>query len=703
MPQGHYFGKGNTEGHDGLEHQSVYIYKPAGNPKTDDQQLRKRRKLTHVSEEHTQNEELPFVPLLDGKEDATLVKHRYAAFKNFWSGQSQRIQRILHEVDSMAVVNLTEFVKQATPENCEGRIPCGMITLGSNISSISGLLDRLRERVQGDGIADVAVLESGDASNLKNVLKTLIRTILANMEGEAADVDFRSDRLGPKLLAYDLELLHGYVQQNKGQKIVVVFKDSEAFDHGVMSDLISLLWSWHDRIPLVLLFGVATSVDLLEARLPRSTVNMLHGKCFDIRDPGDSVKRIFLELETHPDSTLWLGHGVSKLLLERSEDHFQNPERFGSSLKYTYMTHFFANPLAVLLSEGICETDFQPELCEAVRNIPSFHRGVLMRESHAQTLLEDGNSAAVQKLLDDNKFLAREALKYVKKGQEMTRRICSCLESLKVVLESVKTIKAPSLSDLVILALGGKLYASKIIGDMLSAINKLRSDSFESLLAALVGVFPSADDLLDELRTLLAAKKGSELLRTRYDDSRVTHKTTLVAQRLKLSKAKAKLSEEETKYTKIVDHLHMAFRQYLLNSLIDPTDLFMHEVFLYDFRSPVRDTFTPRPRFIVERALSSPSDYLAFDSDTIFGNLSASQPATALVYQLYLESGALVNIYDLWRAYYAITGGEDDENCDERAALTLFYRAVSELKMMGMVKPSRRKTDHLAKLSWMGL
>lgn len=97
------------------------------------QQRPKRRKLTHEAEESSQEEELPFLSLLNGVETRSLVKHRYAAFQDFWSGQNQRIQvsktrsrdgtamlthlqNILGEVDSKAVDNLTEFVRQAVSE-----------------------------------------------------------------------------------------------------------------------------------------------------------------------------------------------------------------------------------------------------------------------------------------------------------------------------------------------------------------------------------------------------------------------------------------------------------------------------------------------------------------------------------------------------------------------------------------------------------
>jgi len=41
--------------------------------------------------------------------------------------------------------------------------------------------------------------------------------------------------------------------------------------------------------------------------------------------------------------------------------------------------------------------------------------------------------------------------------------------------------------------------------------------------------------------------------------------------------------------------------------------------------------------------------------------LSASQPPSAILYQLYLESGAMLNVNDLWLAFNAITGDEGSQ------------------------------------------
>ena len=140
-----------------------------------------------------------------------------------------------------------------------GRIPTGVITLGSNISSIGRLFHRLQEQMQTRRRVRVVVLDSGDATNLKTVLKTLIRSTISGSEEDESTEDFTTDRVvnlplysgysvrrlilieGPKLLPYDLDLLHQYTRRTGIDKIVIAFKDTEAFDQRLLSDLITLL------------------------------------------------------------------------------------------------------------------------------------------------------------------------------------------------------------------------------------------------------------------------------------------------------------------------------------------------------------------------------------------------------------------------------------------------------------------------------
>jgi origin recognition complex subunit 3 len=45
---------------------------------------------------------------------------------------------------------------------------------------------------------------------------------------------------GRKYLDYDLEALHVFLSQQQSRRVVVAFQDSEAFESGLLTDLIAL-------------------------------------------------------------------------------------------------------------------------------------------------------------------------------------------------------------------------------------------------------------------------------------------------------------------------------------------------------------------------------------------------------------------------------------------------------------------------------
>jgi origin recognition complex subunit 3 len=198
------------------------------------------------------------------------------------------------------------------------------------------------------------------------------------------------------------------------------------------------------------------------------------------------------------------------------------------------------------------------------------------------------------------------------------------------------------------------------------------------------------------------AKAANTPLRSKYTTQSKVLRTTVVAQKVHLSKEHSSLSALDISFSNLLDELIDLLGEYL--QFENPLDQFLHEIWIYDSKSPYREVFTPKSRYAIERALSVPHDYLGCTCcKASEEGLSSSQPPTAVLYQLYLETGSLINVFDLWSAFYAIVGGEDGADCDERNALVLFYRALADLKLLGMIKQSRKKTDHLAKLAWKGL
>ncbi|CAI7574808.1 unnamed protein product [Penicillium crustosum] len=675
----------------------AYIYQPPKHGKSVGERPSKRRKVSSTTDKDEQPDRQHFVPLLNGDENAESVQLRYDAYQELWSKQEHKIQNILEDVDAGVLTDVLSFVRDTSPQTCDGCIPTALVTVGSNVSSLSRLLSRLNGQLISTEEGSVVVLESGDAPNLKTTLKNIIRATVTNTDGNDGYQKFLTDRAGPRLLGYDLDLLHDYVQRKGTKKLVLALRDSEAFDPGLLTDLLSLFKSWLDRIPFTVLLGISTSVELFEGRLPRSCVALLRGKHFEVQEAGNCVDRIYEALQTDPNTNLWLGRNVTSTLFENTSDYFQSPEAFSRMVKYAYMSHFFANPLAVLVANPGSMVLAQNKLCEAVRNLPSFRM-------FCEDLVEEGSIKQVRDMLEDDEYLIQETPKYLDANQQRMQNMFQAVRVVHTCLQYTQSAKKTNVSDLSIRALSGELSESTIVEEMVATAKTLDSDKLDELLVRLRKIItsPEADAIQEDL-TLLETCLDSGPLRSGYNINSTVTKTTVVQQRIRLSKGQADLSEQAVEYTNIVDRLVALLQVHLTETLINPQDLFLHEAFLFDLRNPLKETFAPRPRFAIERALATPFDYLLSSSDLTMTKVSAKQPATAILYQLYLDSGALVNVHDLWQAFYGVFETEEAGGCDDRVVMSLFYGALSELKAFGVIKNSRKKTDHLAKSAWMGL
>lgn len=678
-----------TESEGSLGNAGVYVYQSRKPANAQRGRSSKKRKVVQSQNDAS----LLFVPLLDGKEDAGLVKLRYATFQKLWLKHEERIRNILQDIDSRIFEDLASFVNTASLT--AGRIPTALVTIGSNVSCLTRLLERL---ASDKAKAEVVVLDSGDAPSLKTALKNIIRTAITNAEGTEQYQKILNDRAGPRLLPYDLNILHEYVRKKDTGRLVIAFQDSEAFDQNLLNDLLSLISSWLDRIPFVLLFGIVTSSELFETSLPQSTASLIQGRCFEMHDVGGSIDRIYESFQTDPDVKLWLGHRPSSFLFQKSRDYFQSPEGFACQVKYAYMSHFFANSLSVLLSDDISTASpSRAELCQAVRNLPSFR-------CFCERLLEIDRHNEVHDLLEDDAHLFEETIRMLNSGQCQMGNLFQAVKAILILQTHLKMSKTNNISTLSVRALAGDLRDSATVKEILAEMKKLDSESLQLLLSQIrkeLGHCDIFQELQKELASFLKTEKVTGSLRSKHgNNSHYIMKTSTVG-RANLGKASTGLSGKDLRYSDLLDRLHVTLEKFFTTMLINPQDLFLNEIFLFDLKNPLKDTFTPRVRFAIERALSTPFDYLMPMSDEVEGHLSAGQPPTAILYQLYLESGSLVNTYDLWKAFYTIIGGE--ETGDERLTFTLFYQALSELKALGMVKSTRRRIDHISRSAWKGL
>ena len=82
-------------------------------------------------------------------------------------------------------------------------------------------------------------------------------------------------------------------------------------------------------------------------------------------------------------------------------------------------------------------------------------------------------------------------------------------------------------------------------------------------------------------------------------------------------------------------------------------------------------------------------------------------PDLCIAYKLYRENSRYINLFDWLNCWISIvTNGSEEYAPDSKNKLQVdpkfqarFGRCVSELQYLGFIRPSKRKTDHVEKLT----
>ncbi|RKF80763.1 Origin recognition complex subunit 3 [Golovinomyces cichoracearum] len=699
--------KQDINGFDSTDYQPCYIYPQPQitNGGSAARSVKKRK----VNQPHDLFE---FKPLLNGAENKSCRRFRRELFNQAWSKTSSRIQEILDSANEVVVDNISYFVQDARAKTENHEIPTGFIITGPNISCQEHLFKQISCRLRSDQTGPIVVLRSAEVSTLKSVLKQLIRDTINQVVDEDDHGTLFEYENGRKLLNYDLTILYNFVKMNPDVPITVAYQDSEAFDITLLAEMITLLSSWRDRIPFVLILGIATSVDLFNERISRAASRRLSGTQFDVEQNNKLLQRIFLGAVAGAKTPVRLGPELTLVIIEHQNDHLQSVQAFVSAIKFAYMCHYYLDALSIFNSTGNTKhlsSIVQREHFEAIRMLPSFRSLIESKcgsDGSKEQLLQ------AQLLLTDDKFLLAEVEKTIKFRDTAESRLVQAIHILKKV--SPKNIP---ITELYLAAYNGCLGNSKYVLDVLESIKRMMPNEIIDFIENIIHSIHHGDSEMDlpglemkeneftpELSKIksrisvlekLCFKAGKDL-KSSYAIHNKGIRTTVVAQRVQLSYESSILSNEDKEFTSLVDSISQLLKNYF--SFTHPQNQFLNEVWTFDNVERYREVFTPRPRAAIERALSSPSDYLKN-----CGSTQNRPPATAILYQMYLESGSQINLFDLWTSFSNSVGVCTGKTVDERDVLVSFYRALCDLKMLGMVKQSKRKSDHLTKLLWKGL
>ncbi|KAK4227205.1 origin recognition complex subunit 3 N-terminus-domain-containing protein [Podospora fimiseda] len=656
------------------------------------------------------NAAIPFPPLLSGQESQVAASLRQKTYETVWPVLEEKIESVLRNANKHTLEEVETFFSSAPADS--NKIPAGFVITGPNIASQDLLFEQLAERLAGNDGARVVRLRAAEAGNLKAGLKKVIGGVV----GGDGDEEREKDKGRRKYLDYDLEGLHAFLKRDGEEregKVVVMFQDSEAFDVGVLGEMIGLFHSWNDRIHFSVVFGIATSVELFQARLLKSTARQLHGAQFDVVQANSVLESVIMTAVAGMDAKLRIGPSLLSQLVRRQQEQVAGIQVFVSALKYIYMNHFYANLLSVLLANdgNVDRKVLQPEHLEAIRMLDSF-------KTHVELAVKAGQLSHAHSLLEDDGYLIDQILE---QGEKRKEYLTQLLRSLHLIMATGLLTKPFDELYEASLEAGIDLNRSPGPFDIGDSIRGLSPDEFLALIVRITSAIHSGSpelglpgweddaeeligsltELRDEVEGLLElSKDNNATLKSKYSAQSKVLRTTVVAQKVQLSRDTATMTEQDKDFTSAIDKLVALLFQTADCERI--SSLFLHEVWQYDFRSPYEDVFVPRPGATFARALSRPHDYLGCSCcEKANGTIAPTLPTTSILYQLYFEAGSLINVADLWSSYYALVGDESEIGMDERSALVEFYRGLAELRAMGFVKQSKKKADHIAKLKWL--
>ena len=103
---------------------------------------------------------------------------------------------------------------------------------------------------------------------------------------------------------------------------------------------------WKDRIPFIVLFGIGTSAELFQSKLPNRAIHAVDSQVFPIAITNPEELFIAMQqsqfgsstsgspaLNPKPRTCLWLGPNISKRILDRQKETLQRPSALIGAFK----------------------------------------------------------------------------------------------------------------------------------------------------------------------------------------------------------------------------------------------------------------------------------------------------------------------------------------------------------------------------------
>ncbi|KRT86643.1 hypothetical protein AMK59_237 [Oryctes borbonicus] len=508
-----------------------------------------------------------------------------------------------------------------------------------------------------------------------------------------------------------------FLRKHQQKVLVVILPDLESFNEKVFQEFLLICSSYINILPFVLVFGIATSLSILHKTLPYHVSSKVNIQYFNSQSSTVYLNNILENVFFTSDSPFHLGPKVFNLLMDVFLFYDLSVTGFIRKYKYAMLEHFsYGSAMTLCSKKNVNDaiTKFNHKDCENVRRLLSFRK-----------LVENESNMNKIKLLTDDNYFKSILQEEICKIRQYLNTFHLFLKCLKILVANLpKNPMGTQIRELYSKAVGNDITKSE---DYKTCIQLLRFQSKKGLedriskIAELIqdeckSNNPNKDALKKDLNTLYdyleeiegcdkhisetdilveeVEKVNIDNTKNRRQFKEMLHKRT---QKPKPS------SEYEVTKEKLLKFVSSLFEKYLYC----PTSLYFHEIFFFDDVS-IESHIIGSHRAAIHTALNNPCHYLQCDccKKQNEASILKTMPDICIIYKLHLEYGKMINLYDWLQAFISIVNPntEDDEENDETNSLlqARFTLAVAELEFLGFIKSSKRKVDHVQRLTWGG-
>uniref|UniRef100_A0A673TZH1 Origin recognition complex subunit 3 n=1 Tax=Suricata suricatta TaxID=37032 RepID=A0A673TZH1_SURSU len=612
-------------------------------------------------------------------------------------------------------------------------IPTAALILGVNVTDHDLTFRSLTEALHNNVTPYVVSLQAKDCPDMKHFLQKLVSQLMNCCVDEESKEE--SILVAQKKTFCSMDSLSSWYMSvthinktdpkmprkkrtSSGQwqspPVVLILKDLESFTTKVLQDFIIISSQHLHEFPLILIFGIATSPIIIHRLLPHAVSSLLCIELFQSLSCKEHLTTVLDKLLLTTHFPFKLSEKVLQILTNIFLYHDFSIQNFIKGLQLSLLEHFYSQPLSVLccnLPEAKRRINFLSEnQCENIRRLPSFRRYVEKQASEKQIALltnERFLKEEVQSLLENlhvyhtDYFLVLRCLhqftsslpKYPL-GRQIRELYCTCLE--KNIWDSEEYESALQLL---------RMLAKDELMTILQKCLKVFKTSSEEQLGSTA---KRIEEFLAQFQSLDEAKEEdtSGLQSKGLQKTDLYHLQKSLLEMKELRRTSKKQTRFEVLREKVVNFIDSLVREYLLPPETQP----LHEAVYFSAAHTLREHLNAAPRIALHTALNNPYHYLkneALKSEE--GCIPNVAPDICIAYKLHLECSRLINLVD-WSEAFAtvVTAAEKmDANSvtsEERNEIihARFIRAVSELELLGFIKPTKQKTDHVARLTWGG-